>query len=285
VHDQRRRPDLLLLAVAVAAVSTSAPLIREAAAPALLIAFWRTALATGVLAPFARPESADPTNRRRIVLAGMFLAAHFAAWISSLSFTSVSSSVALVATQPVWAALLTREHVDRRVWTGIAVALAGAVAITGVDVSVSGRAVFGDLLALAGAVLAAGYVLVGAEVRRSVPTATYAAGCYGTSAVILLVAALASGTDLVPDHAATWGWIVAITVGPQLLGHTLINAVLQRLGAVLVSVSILFEIVGASLLAWWWFGERPPAATYPAAGLLVVGLVLVMRRPLPAAVD
>ncbi|MCU1378373.1 MAG: hypothetical protein JWN29_1356 [Acidimicrobiales bacterium] len=271
--------------MAVAAVSTSAPLIREAAAPSLLIAFWRTALATGVLAPFARPETADSTNRRRIVLAGVFLAAHFAAWISSLSFTSVSSSVALVATQPVWAALLTREHVDRRVWTGIGVALLGAVAITGVDVSVSGRAVFGDLLALAGAVLAAGYVLVGAEVRRSVPTATYTAGCYGTAAVVLLVAALASGTDLVPNHAATWGWIVAVTVGPQLLGHTLINAVLQRLGAVLVSVSILFEIVGASLLAWWWFGERPPAATYPAALLLVLGLVLVMRRPLPAAVD
>lgn len=281
----RRGTDLLLLAVAVGAVSTSAPLIREAAAPSLLVAFWRTTLATGVLAPFARPTAAGRVDRRRIVLAGVLLAAHFAAWISSLSFTSVSSSVALVATQPVWAALLTREHVDRRVWAGIAAAMAGALAITGVDVSISGRAVLGDALALAGAVLAAGYVLVGAEVRRTVPTATYTAGCYGTAGVVLLVACLASGTPLLPEDAATWGWIVAVTVGPQLLGHTLINAVLQRLGAVLVSVSILFEIVGASLLAWWWFGEHPPAGTYPAAVLLVAGLVLVMRRPLPAAVD
>jgi drug/metabolite transporter (DMT)-like permease len=284
VHDRRRASDLLLLAVAVAAVSTSAPLIREAAAPSLLLAFWRTMLATGVLAPFARVRP-TPDERRRIVLAGLLLAAHFAAWVSSLSYTSVSSSVALVATQPVWAALMSREPVDRRTWAGISVAMAGALAITGVDVTISGRAVFGDVLALAGGVLAAAYVHVGADVRRTVPNATYTTGCYGTAAVALLVAGLVSGTDMVPDHAATWGWIVAITVGPQLLGHTLINAVLQRLGAVLVSVSILFEIVGASLLAWWWFGEHPPVGTYPASVLLVLGLVLVMRRPQPAVVD
>jgi drug/metabolite transporter (DMT)-like permease len=285
VHDRRRATDLLLLAVAVAAVSTSAPLIREAAAPSLLLAFWRTSLATGVLAPFSRPATTTRSERRRIGVAGLLLAAHFASWISSLSYTSVSSAVALVATQPVWAALLSRDPVDRRTWTGIAVAMAGALAITGVDVSISGRAVFGDGLALAGGVLAAAYVHVGADVRRTVANATYTAGCYGTAAVALLLAGLVSGTDLVPDRAATWGWIVAITVGPQLLGHTLINAVLQRLGAVLVSVSILFEILGASVLAWWWFDEHPPAGTYPAAVLLVVGLVLVMRRPQPAVVD
>jgi drug/metabolite transporter (DMT)-like permease len=282
VHEQRG-PDLVLLAVAVAAVSTSAPLVREAAAPSLLLACWRTALAAGTLAPFARHR---PTagERRRIALAGAFLAAHFATWISSLSYTSVSSSVALVATQPVWAALLNRRTVDRRAWLGIGVALVGAVAITGVDVSISARALGGDVLALLGGILAAAYVHVGADVRRTVPNSTYATGCYGTAAVLLLVAGLATGTPMLP-HGVTWWWIVAITVGPQLLGHTVINAVLQRLGAVLVSVSILFEILGASLLAWWWFGEAPPAGTYPAAVLLVVGLLLVMRRPQPPAVD
>ena len=90
-----------------------------------------------------------------------------------------------------------------------------------------------------------------------------------------LVAGLVGRVHLVPS-AATWGWIAAITIGPQLLGHTLINAVLQRLDAVLVSVAILFEIVGASLLAWWWFGESPPGALYPAAALLLAGVVLVI---------
>lgn len=285
--NQRRGPDLVLLAVAVAAVSTSAPLIRQAAASSLAVAFWRNALAAAAIAPFARPRPLGTPERKRVALAGLLLAAHFAAWISSLSFTSVSSSVALVATQPVWAALLSRERIDRRVWAGIALALVGVLAITGVDVTISARAVLGDALALAGAVLAAGYVLVGAEVRRTVPNATYTAACYGVAAAALLVPALLGDDGLLFDDAATWGWVLAVTVGPQLLGHTLINAVLQRLGAVLVSVSILFEILGASLLAWWWFSETPPAATYPAAVLLVAGVILVMRggRPLPPAVD
>jgi drug/metabolite transporter (DMT)-like permease len=276
--DRRRATDALLLVTAIAAVSTSAPLVREAAAPALTISFWRTALGATATAPFALRERAKlSTRERRLVLAaGVVLAGHFATWISSLSYTSVASAVTLVSTQPVWAAVFSRQAVHRRVWTGIAVAMVGTVAIAGVDLSISGRAVFGDVLALIGGVLAGLYVTIGAEVRQSVSTATYTTGCYGVAAVALLGAALVGRVDVVPQSAETWGWILAITIGPQLLGHSLINAVLQRLDAVLVSVSILFEIVGASLLAWWWFGESPPAALYPAAALLLIGVLLVI---------
>jgi drug/metabolite transporter (DMT)-like permease len=244
----------------------------------LLIAFWRTALGTAATAPFAWRQHVrlDRRERKLILAAGVLLAAHFAAWIGSLSYTSVASAVTLVSTQPVWAAMFSPQPVHRRVWTGIAVAMIGVVAIAGVDLSISARAVFGDALALAGGALAAAYVTVGAEVRQTVPTATYTTGCYGIAAIVTLVAGVIGRVDLVPSSAATWGWILAITIGPQLLGHTLINAVLQRLDAVLVSVSILFEIVGASLLAWWWFGETPPAALYPAAALLLAGVVLVI---------
>ena len=146
---------------------------------------------------------------------------------------------------------------------------------------------FGDLLALAGGALAGLYVTLGAEVRKSLPNAAYTARCYGFAAIAVLAVALIGRVDVVPRSAATWGWLVAITIGPQLLGHSLINAVLQRLDAVLVSVSILFEIVGASLLAWWWFDEAPPAAIYPAAALLTAGVVLVMSggRRLAPSVD
>jgi len=283
--DRRRVTDSLLLVTAIAAVSTSAPLVREAAAPALLIAFWRTTLGSAATAPFAWRQHVRPGRRERklILAAGLLLAAHFAAWIGSLSYTSVASAVTLVSTQPAWAAVFAPQPVHRRVWAGIAVAMVGVVAVAGVDLSISGRAVFGDALALAGGALAALYVTVGAEVRQTVPTATYTARCYGIAAVATLVAGLIGRVDLVPDSAATWGWLLAITIGPQLLGHTLINAVLQRLDAVLVSVAILFEIVGASLLAWWWFGETPPAALYPAAALLVVGVVLVISGTREAA--
>jgi drug/metabolite transporter (DMT)-like permease len=287
--DRRRATDALLLVVSIVAVSTSAPLVRKAAAPALLIAFWRTALGAAATAPFAWRQRTQLTAKERLLTAaaGIVLAAHFATWISSLSYTSVASAVTLVSTQPVWAALFSPRRIQRRVWLGIAVAMAGAVAVAGVDLSISGRALFGDVLALAGGVLAGLYVTLGAEVRQSLPTAAYTARCYAGAAIALLAAALIAGVDVVPSSRATWGWLVAITIGPQLLGHTLINAVLQRLDAVLVSVSILFEIVGASLLAWWWFGETPPVAIYPAAVLLAVGVVLVMSggRRLAPSVD
>jgi drug/metabolite transporter (DMT)-like permease len=287
--DRRRATDALLLVTAIVAVSTSAPLVREAAAPALTISLWRTTLGAVATAPVALRQrtTLDRRQRRLIVAAGLALAAHFATWVSSLSYTSVASAVTLVSTQPVWAAFLSRQTVPRRVWAGIAVAMSGAVAVAGVDFSISGRALFGDALALIGGALAALYVTIGAEVRQSVSTAAYTTGCYGVAAIALLAAALVGGVDVVPKSAATWGWLLAITAGPQLLGHTLINAVLQRLDAVLVSVSILFEIVGASLLAWWWFGESPPGAIYPAAALLVIGVVLVISgsRRLPPPLD
>lgn len=287
--DRRRATDALLLVTAIVAVSTSAPLVREAAAPSLTIALWRTTLGTAATAPVALRRRARLTRRelRLIVAAGVVLGAHFATWISSLSYTSVASAVTLVSTQPVWAAFFSRLPVRRHVWVGIAVAMSGAVAVAGVDLSISARALFGDGLALLGGALAALYVTLGAEVRKSVPTAAYTTGCYGVAAIALLCAALVGGVDIVPRNAATWGWLVAITIGPQLLGHTLINAVLQRIDAVLVSVSILFEIVGASLLAWWWFGESPPAAIYPAALLLATGVFLVIAggRRLPPALD
>lgn len=287
--DRRRVTDTLLLVMAIVAVSTSAPLVREAAAPSLAIAFWRTALGALATAPVARRQRAQLNTRERrlITVAGVVLAAHFATWISSLSYTSVASAVTLVSTQPVWAACFSRQTVHRRVWIGIAVAMVGAVAVAGVDLSISGRAVLGDALALAGGLLAALYVTLGAEVRKSVPTATYTTRCCGIASGVLLVAVLIGRVQLVPHHAATWGWLLAITIGPQLLGHTLINAVLQRLDPVLVSVSVLFEIIGASLLAWWWFGETPPGAIYPAAALLLAGVLLVISgtRRLAASVD
>lgn len=285
--------DLALIAVAVAAVSTSAPIIREAAAPSLAVALWRNLLAAGVLVPLvavrhrAEARAVEARDRRLSMLAGLLLAAHFAAWVPSLSFTTVSSSVALVATQPVWAAVIasTRgEDVPAAVWAGIAVAMAGAVLLTGIDVSLSTRALAGDLLALAGGALAAAYVTVGAEVRRSVSTTVYTAVCYTVAAAVLLAVCAAAGQAVTGYGGRTWALLVALTVGPQLLGHSVFNRVLRTTSPTVVSVSILFEIAGASLLAWAWFGETPPAAAVPAAALIALGVVLVVRAGTEPAV-
>jgi len=278
--------DLLLLGVALVAVSTSGPLVREAGAPTLSIAFWRTCLASVVIVPVAFVRHRDALRalsrdeRRRAALAGALLGLHFATWVPSLSFTSVASSVALVCTQPVWTAIMARargEHIARGAWIGIGVALLGALVLTGVDLSLSARALFGDALALAGGVFAAAYVTVGSDARRTMSTTVYTSICYPVAAIGLLGACVAGGQDLGHYDARTWWILLAITVGPQLLGHSLVNRVLRTISATTVSVTILFEIVGATIIAWWWFGERPTVGAYPAAVLIALGVVLVVR--------
>ncbi len=278
--------DLALLAVAVAAVSTSAPLVRGAAAPTLAIALWRTVLAVPVVGSVAalrqRAElrSLDSGERRRSVLAGAFLAAHFATWVPSLSFTTIASSVALVATQPVWAALIARargDEVPRRAWLGIGLAVAGAVLLSGVDLSISARALFGDLLAVVGGLLAAAYVTVGADVRRTVSTSVYASICYATASVLLLAVCIVGRQQLTGYDGGTWLAIAGLVIGPQLLGHTVVNRVLRTTSATVVSVAILFEIVGSTILARIFFDESPPIAALPAAVLIAAGVVLVVR--------
>ncbi len=300
--------DAVLLAVAVAGVSFSAPLAAATAAPALAIAFWRNAMGVGALAPFALWRHRDELRgmgRRAVLLsaaAGALLAVHFGAWLPSLRMTSVASSTALVTTTPIWTALLLRLRGHRpaaRVWLGMGLALLGVVMLTGVDLSASPRALLGDGLALVGGVAGAGYVVLGAEVRRSVSTTAYTFVCYATTSALLLAVCLGSGTALGGYRGVTWLQLAALTVTAQLLGHTLINRVVRGLGPSVTSTAVLLETPGAALIAALWLGQTPPVAAYPALAVILGGLTLVIlagRRktgrtglepavPLEAAVD
>jgi drug/metabolite transporter (DMT)-like permease len=222
------------------------------------------------------------------VLSGVLLAAHFATWIPSLHLTSVATSTALVCTTPVWTAVLMAlggTRVPRATWAGTAVAVAGAVLLTGVDLSLSPRALAGDALALAGGALAAGYVLVGERVRRAVSTTVYTTVCYAVCAVLLGTLCVATRTPLGGYDARSWAGLVALTAGPQFLGHSVFNLVLDRIPATVVSLVILFEVPGAALLAWVFLGQAPPALAWGGIVLLLAGLAIVVlgRRRVAAA--
>ncbi|WP_443034498.1 DMT family transporter [Streptomyces sp. BE303] len=280
------RFDLLLLAVSVAGISLSAPLISATAAPALAIAFWRNVMSVGVLGPYAllrhRAELRG-ISRRALLLAaaaGALLAVHFALWMPSLRMTSVASATALVTTTPLWTILLMRllgVRAPRMVWLGMAVAFAGVLVLTGVDLSLSPRALAGDALALGAGLAAAGYVLLGAEVRRTVSTTAYTLVCYATTGAVLLAVCLVAGTPLSGWSAGAWWQIVLLMVTAQLLGHSLSNRVVRTLGPSVTSTSVLLETPGAALIAALWLGQWPPVAAYPAVVLILLGLVLVAR--------
>ena len=285
-HARPQGSDAVLVTIALLAVSTSGPLMAATAVPALAIAFWRNALAAGVLLPVALATCRDELralDRRELRwagVAGVLLALHFATWIPSLTFTSVASATALVATQPVWAALLSGLRgtpVGRGVWLGIAVAVSGALLLTGVDLQLSGRALVGDLLAIAGGAFAAAYMVAGAEVRRSVSTTTYTFLCYSTCALVMLVVCVLGRQALAGYEADDWLKLLAITAGAQLLGHSLFNVVLRSISPTVLSLAILLEIPGAALIAAVFLDQTPPLLAVPAAALLVAGLALVIR--------
>ncbi|MYS24448.1 Permease of the drug/metabolite transporter (DMT) superfamily [Streptomyces sp. DvalAA-14] len=280
-----RRLDFTLLAVAIAGVSMSAPLIAATAAPALAIAFWRNAMAVGVLSPVAlwrhRGELRHMGGRALglSVAAGVVLALHFGMWLPSLNMTSVATSTALCTTTPIWTTLVLRVRGHRPpglVWAGTGLAVVGVVLLTGLDLSTGTRALTGDALALGAGMAAAGYVLLGAEVRRTASTTAYTFVCYGTTAVVLLAACLVSGSALGGYDGTTWLKIVALTVTAQLLGHSLLNRVVRGLGPATTSTAILLETPGAALIAALWLGQTPPAAAYPALGVILAGLALVI---------
>jgi drug/metabolite transporter (DMT)-like permease len=249
------------------------------------MAMWRSAIAAALLAPVAAARHrAELTTlpRRELVrscFSGLMLAAHFAFWIASLQKTSVASSTALVSLQAGWVVVFTwlaGEPVVRRVWAGVAVAFAGVLVVSGVDFSVSTEALVGDLLALLGGVFSAVYVIVGGRVREVVTTTTYTLICYATSALVLLLAGLLGGVQLVGFSPRDWGVILAVTFAAQLLGHSVFNHLLATMSPTVVSMTILLEVPGAALLAAVFLGQAPPVAVYAGLALILGGLALVV---------
>jgi drug/metabolite transporter (DMT)-like permease len=272
-------------------VSLSAPLTAMVTAPMLALAFWRNAAGAAALLPvlLTRERSTltglRPRDLASSVVAGLFLAAHFASWLPSLSMTTVAASVALVTTTPIWTALAARVsgvHLPAAVWSGLLLAFAGVVLIVGVDITVSTEALIGDGLALLGAICAGGYVLAGARARQRLATSAYAVVCYSVCAVVIAVAALVVDVPLAGFEARDWWLIAAITVSAQLFGHTLLNLVLSSVGPTAVSLVVLLEVPGALLFALVLLGQVPPLLALPGVLLAVAGVAVVIRASRPA---
>lgn len=279
----------LLVVLGVLGVSASGPLIAGTLAgtsvTALAIAFWRNAIASLVMAaPVAvrSPRQFRLLTRRDLLwssLAGVALAFHFVCFIVSLTLTSVAASTALVCLQSGWIAVfsvLRGRKLPAAVLSGLGLAFLGVLAITGLDLGSSHEAVLGDLLAVAGGILAGLYTMAGGKARQTMGTGTYTALCYGVCAALVAVMALATGERLIGFEPAGWVGILAITAAAQLVGHTAFNHLVATLSPLVVSMFILLEIPGAALLAAVFLGEVLPGGTYAGLGLILAGLAVVV---------
>jgi drug/metabolite transporter (DMT)-like permease len=284
-------PPIVGIIIGLAAVSSAAIFIRFAQrqAPSLVIAAARLTLSALILAPLALTRYRYEYRRlsRRdawlAVLSGIFLALHFATWISSLEYTTVASSTVLVSTSPLFVAiaswLFLREKIGPAVIIGLGVALAGSAVIGLSDRSGTLRnALLGDVLAFAGAVTVAGYLLIGRRLRAQLSLIPYIAVVYGTAAMVLLAMVLVTRERVVGYSPDTYVWFLLLALVPQLLGHSAFNWALAHLPATFVAVATLGEPIGSTILAYVILGEMPTPIKIVGAALILVGIVVAWQK-------
>ena len=281
--ERPRFPPYVALLVSIVAVSTASIMIRMSEAPPLAIATYRLTLATLIVAPFyvrsggpARLMSARRRDQLTLVGVGVALAIHFASWITSLNYTSVASSVIFVHIDPIFVAAVSHfvlgEKVRRSTLQGITVAFIGAAVIAFSDSGSGGSSLYGDLLALVGALMLGVYILSGRRLRQSLDLVSYVTPVYATSAAVLALSCVATGTMLWPYPAEEYALLLAIAVVPMIFGHTVYNWALKYIEASVVSISLLGEPVGATLLAYFFLGETPPYLTLVGGAITLLGI-------------
>jgi drug/metabolite transporter (DMT)-like permease len=283
-EDRTRRAAYTGVGVAVVAVSFSSILIRWSDANFLAIAAGRMLLTTLILAPFAltlyrRELIALPWKDTAIMIGiGLVLATHFSLWIASLERTSVASSVVLVTSHPVLVGLvghfMMSERLSRLNAIGIGLGLVGVVVLTRGDADAGATTLFGDLLAFLGGVAAGVYILGGRRTRKRISLVVYAFVVYGSCSIFLLAATFATGTELFTLGGREWGLFLLMALGPSILGHTMYNWTLRHVPASVVSVSLLGEPVGSSLLAFMLLSEVPPELAVVGGGVILVGITM-----------
>lgn len=300
-------PPLLVLAMGILAVSTASIFIRYAQqdVPSLVIAAWRLTLATLILAPIAytRQRKELTSLRRRelglALLSGFFLALHFATWISSLEYTTVTSSVVLVTTTPLWVALFSpyilKEPITRLVMFGMILALIGGIIIGLSDTCttvgmrlvcppfgdfIRGDAFIGDLLAVTGAIMAAAYVIIGRRLRSSMSLIGYIFLVYGMAALVLVAIMIVSGEPAFGYPPTAYLWMFLLALIPQLFGHSSFNWALKYLSAAYVSITLLGEPIGTTILAYILLGETPSGMKIFGAILILFGIYIASQSEL-----
>lgn len=278
----------VLLGVGVVAISCAAVLVRLADAPPLVVAAYRLLIASAVLLPIgllrvrAEMRSLLWGQWRLLSLAGALLALHFALWIASLSYTSVTSSVVLVTATPLFVAvaswLLFRERLRKATFVGVAISLVGALVIGYSGLTRGGAAMSGNLLALSAALAMAGYLLVGRYLRREAGLLAYTTVVFSSAAAALLMVVVVWGSPLYGYDVETYAAVFALALVPQLVGHMSLNWALKYLPATMVTVAVLGEPVGASVLAWAALGESPDGLEVAGGVLILAGVLLAFLR-------
>lgn len=275
------KPDLIRMGLGIIGIGTSGPLIAMSAMPILTLIFWRNLGGSLITLPFAVRHARDRAGIKWAVIAGVLLALHFVGFFLAMRMTTVAAGTALVALQPIFAALFVKfsgGHIPSKAWLGMVVSFTGVVLVSGVDLTISFRAFLGDLAAIVSAALAAAYMIAGSKAQRTLETSTYTSVCYFVCAMTALPMALIAGNEIFSFEAKEWLILLGLILGAQLLGHTMFNSALKRVSPAVVSLIVFFEVPVSAVLAAWWLDQTPPIGVIPGIVLILIGCVLVVTR-------
>ncbi|WP_188207802.1 DMT family transporter [Alkalibacillus aidingensis] len=274
----------IAIVIGVIAVSTSAIFVRLADAPSSIIANYRLLLAVLIMLPYilwkhlGDFKHISKRDWYLSVAAGVFLALHFILWFESLNHTSVASSVVLVTTQPIFAFIGTYLFFKERFSSGavlsMIIAFTGSVIISWGDFQISGMALFGNFLALMGAIAVTGYFLFGQNVRKRVSLMTYTFVVYGISSITLILYNLVLNQPFTGYSGETWMYFLALAIVPTFFGHTLFNWAIKWVSASTITMGILFEPVGASIMAYFILDELITWSQFLGGSIVISGLML-----------
>lgn len=275
-----------VLGIGLIAISFASIFIKLCEAPSLVIAAYRLTIASIFYIGFTRIRSgpilaAYSRSQLKIVLfSGVFLTIHFATWITSLKFTSVASSVVLVQSAPIFVAvgsfIFLREKPTKLMLLGISIVLLGSIIISAHDFSLDKNSLVGNLLAVAGAIGAAGYLLAGRKLRSSIDTFRYVTVVYSVTAILLLLIAFVNGNSFTGYTSKTYLLLFAIAMIPQVIGHTTVNWALKYFSATAVAVIILGEPIGASILALVILGEKLSLVKISGGIVILIGVIIAV---------
>jgi drug/metabolite transporter (DMT)-like permease len=289
MSDEPRFPPNLVMLVSIVAVSTASILIRWSDAPAVIIAMYRMLISVAMLLPFfimndgvRKIRAIGPRGLLGLIGVGVVLALHFASWITSLGLTSVASSVIFVHIDPIFVAVVShfflKERINRRVLAGIIISLVGVVIIAMGDAIVSESSLRGDLLALLGGLMLGIYLLGGRMFRKDLDLTTYVVPVYSSAALSLVFMSLLTGAPLTGYASREYLLFFLIALVPMIFGHTLYNWALRYVPAPVVSVSLLGEPVGASILAIVLLNEVPSGQVLIGGVVTLAGILLSSYR-------
>lgn len=275
--------------IGVISVALSAIFVKLATADAGVIAFYRMLFSVLLMLPLFlmkyRKELLVFTKRDWIFssIAGIFLAFHFILWFESLNYTSVASSTVLVTLQPIFAFVGTyfffKEKLSMKTILSAVIAISGSIIISWSDFQLSGTAFYGDMLALAGCAFITAYLLFGQEVRKRLSLITYTFVLYAISTITLFFYVLVKGESLGPYSSTDWFWFFMLALIPNLLGHSLFNWAVKWVSTNVISIAILFEPVGASILAYYIFHETLTSAQIIGGIVVIAGILLFIIDP------